>query len=307
MNRGGQMFPSYRIEVDTRRGRQSGSPLVPLLDLLAARLVAVSNEGAGACVHLTITDDDAPVCVAESRTNARCSMRVFEFLWCLTHGAIRFYQDVVAGQPANGQEVELDSYPDAADALRTGLTWALECLVRGGSGSRWPPVLSPPDLASAVPEDALIREVAMAAVMTLLLHEVSHVEHWGELLPVLVDEERADADAVRVVMGSPALESIPSGTRGMGVAIAMLFDLAPALWTGDYDGIEHPASYHRLVSSIPSVGAEALALLSATIPLLMENRWPGYRPPDYEFASHLEAVLFFACLLAEADRKKLHQ
>ena len=298
------MFPEVRIQVDDRRADESGSPLVPLVGPLGQTLSKVGSAAAARVVQISLTDDDHPVCQAESAGSARCSVRVLEFLWCMSHGLIRFYQEVVADQAANGQEVRLDDYPVAAEALRTALGWALSCLAKGGPASRWPPVLPEPDLASTDPTDDMVRAVSTVAALTLLLHEVSHLERWAEAHSSLADEERADSDAVEAVMQSAALLEIPEATRGIGVAVAFLFDLAPALWTGDFNGIEHPKSYHRLLSALPRIGDRALCLLSSTIPLLMQDRWQGYRPPEHRFETHLEAVLFFTLLIGEVDRRK---
>lgn len=295
------VFPSFRIDVDATAARASGSPLVLLLASMEKSLAAIGHETPEAgSAHIVFTADEQPVCQADDASSARVSMRTLEFLWCISHGLLTFYQGVVAGRAARGEELDLNNAPRGAEELRMALGWALNCLVKGGPASRWPPVLDAPDFSSTAPLAVLVREVATVSALTLVLHEVSHIERWTEAHTSLADEARADAAAVDAVMTTSAL-SISSTNRGLGVAVAFLFDLAPALWTGDYDGIVHPKSYRRLVASLTDAGDSALALLSATLPLLMEDRWKGYRPPAYEFKTHLEAVLFFSLLIERVD------
>jgi hypothetical protein len=286
------------------------SPAVPLIGAVPHALGRVApeyeNEIAALLDDLTIEviDDPGFICRASSEGRwIRVSAGVLEVLWCQAYGAYVFYQRELAGtQPAGDVTAIRDS--QALRALEL-YRWALRRML-GKRVEQWPAELPRPTIhADDDAAERVAEEIALVGLGHLMLHELAHVV-LGHLPggDSIAMEQDADNWAADRVLGSAEMDEMMMAKRSLGVALALLLNVALSIHRGSFGGRTHPRSFDRLFNTlahrVPPDCEIAWAMVVALLGLHMTAKQiPVPKGPFDTFAEAADSMISTLAVVAE--------
>jgi len=212
----------------------------------------------------------------------RISRKVVEVLWASVYAYFVVYNDVIRYQdPTKQGLVDLTTNDRTSKSCKL-LRWAFESRINE-SKDEWPDDLPMP---TAIPEpeseEHVANEFALGAIAFMLHHELSHIRLGHQPPSNIEDEREADAVALDWVFSKADYSNERLIQKKALCCAVGLADLcAFGIHTGYFNGVDHPASYDRLVYGLRRVIEDdchvSWFFVSAILSLHMTNA--GYSMP----------------------------
>ena len=254
-------------------------------------------------VTFNVTDGDEWRCEALKNYGLIViSRKTVEIVWAFCFSFYTIYKELLNNVKPEGQYINMLDKPELKTA-RDLLTWGIDNLTkkeRSDLSGDFSFINDKPRYGS---DEHVILEITLCTLAFFLHHELAHIKFAGiSFKSTIQEEEKCDIEAAKVILETS--NKAEKEKRCFGVSTGLLLINSIGFKTKNFDGIEHPFSYDRLINTLVKFVNEDDKIWSWTVGILSLHLTNyGIEQPKEEFDNFYKCVIKHKALIEEYKDK----